>query len=53
MASELGVALAECFFIDDQEALLEAARELGMGGHWFRGDVPKLEATLEAAGLRF
>ena len=53
VAGELGVALVECFFIDDQEALLEAARELGMGGHWFRGDVPKLEATLAAAGLRF
>lgn len=53
VAGELGVALVECFFIDDQEALLEAARELGMGGHWFRGDVPKLEAALAAAGLRF
>lgn len=53
VAGELGVALAECFFIDDQEALVEAARELGMGGHRFRGDVPKLEAALEATGLRF
>jgi putative hydrolase of the HAD superfamily len=53
VSGELGVALSECFFIDDQEALVEAARELGMGGHRFRGDVPKLEAELKAAGLRF
>ena len=50
---ELGVALEQCFFIGDQEALVEAARELGMAGHRFRGDVPKLEAELRAAGLRF
>jgi len=53
VSAELGVALEQCFFIDDQEALVEAARELGMGGHRFRGDVPKLEAELRAAGLSF
>ncbi|MCZ6544235.1 MAG: HAD-IA family hydrolase [Chloroflexi bacterium] len=51
VAGELRVKLEECFFVDDQELHVEAARALGMTAHRFQGDPAALEAELRAAGM--
>lgn len=39
-----GLVPEECFFIDDREENVAAARALGMEGHVFRNDYPALRA---------
>ena len=41
----------ECFFVDDFNANVEGARNLGMDGCVFNGDVPRLRQKLNAAGV--
>lgn len=41
----------ECFFIDDREENIEAARACGMDGFVFEGDVAALKAALHQAGV--
>jgi putative hydrolase of the HAD superfamily len=41
-----GLRPEECFFIDDREDNVEAARSLGMEGYVFRDDYPALTALL-------
>lgn len=47
----LGARPGEVFFIDDQERNTEAAEELGMAAHTFRGMVGLVEALRERALL--
>ena len=50
-ARELGVPPAECLFVDDREANVRAARQVGMPALRFTGDVEALRAELCACGL--
>jgi putative hydrolase of the HAD superfamily len=47
------VAIGDCFFIDDLEANVAAAREAGMLGHHFQGDYGALQRHLREAGYRW
>ncbi len=49
-AERIGVPEAGCFFIDDMSANVEAAREVGMQSHRFRGDYDGLNAALRESG---
>ena len=48
---ELGVAPADCLFVDDREPNVAAARELGLDALRFDGDVTALRAALRERGL--
>ncbi len=50
-ARELGVSTAECLFVDDREANVRAARQVGMPALRFTGDVVALRGELCACGL--
>ncbi|MGH7621048.1 MAG: HAD family hydrolase [Gemmatimonadaceae bacterium] len=51
-AEQIGLPPAECVFIDDLEANVQAARDAGMRGVWFRIDRDdKLEEQLRALGV--
>lgn len=41
----------ECFFIDDQQANIDTARELGMDGFRYTGEPELLRAALKRAGI--
>lgn len=43
---------AECFFIDDLKANIEAGQALGMDGVVYDNDMPKLRRTLKEKGIR-
>ena len=43
---------SECFFVDDLTRNIESARELGMDGHVFDGNISELEAHFKEAGIR-
>lgn len=49
-AERIGVPAARCFFIDDLDENVEAARATGMTAHRFRGDYGALHGALRAAG---
>lgn len=48
---ECGLEPDECFFIDDLPANIQGARDAGMDGVVFEGDVPRLRRQLQAAGI--
>ncbi len=48
---EYSLTPEECFFIDDSPANIEAARQAGMPGAVFHGDVALLRRALNAAGI--
>lgn len=48
---KFGLQAAECFFIDDTEANIRAAEDLGIRGHVFRFDIEALRRDLRAAGV--
>jgi FMN phosphatase YigB (HAD superfamily) len=50
-ASSLGVAPADCFFVDDRPENVEGAHTVGMPGVVFDGDVAALRARLVQVGL--
>lgn len=50
-ARALGVPPSECLFVDDRELNVRAAREVGMSGLRFTGDVAALRAALCEHGL--
>jgi len=52
-ATNIGVAIERCFFIDDLERNVVAARDVGMGGHHFQGDYEGLQSDLREAGYRW
>jgi putative hydrolase of the HAD superfamily len=52
-ATNIGVSVERCFFIDDLETNVAAAREVGMSAHHFRGDYAGLEQALREAGYRW
>jgi FMN phosphatase YigB (HAD superfamily) len=41
-----GVTLEDCFFVDDGEHNVAAARDAGMAGFHFQGDVANLRYAL-------
>ena len=52
-AERIGVPAERCFFIDDLDANVEAARGTGMTAHRFRGNYAALHEALRAAGHRW
>ena len=52
-AERIGVPAERCFFIDDLDENVEAARATGMTAHRFRGDYAALHEALRAAGYRW
>jgi len=48
---EYGLSPASCFFIDDLNINIEGAREAGMPGAVFNGDIARLRRALRAAGV--
>jgi HAD superfamily hydrolase (TIGR01509 family) len=50
IAERLGVAVEDCYFIDDSEQNVNAARELEMSAFHFLGDVAELRGALVEAG---
>lgn len=50
IAERLGVAVEDCYFIDDSEQNVDAARELEMSAFHFLGDVAELRRALVEAG---
>lgn len=52
-AERIGLPEAACFFIDDLEQNVEAARGVGMLAHHFQGDYEGLHADLRAAGYEW
>lgn len=52
-AERIGLPEAACFFIDDLEQNVEAARGVGMLAHHFQGDYEALHADLRAAGYEW
>jgi HAD superfamily hydrolase (TIGR01509 family) len=50
IAERLGVAVKDCYFVDDSERNIDAARELGMSAFHFLGDVAELRQALAEAG---
>ncbi len=48
---EYSLTPEECFFIDDSPQNIEAARQAGMPGAVFHGDVALLRRALNAAGI--
>lgn len=50
IAERLGVAVEDCYFIDDSEQNVDAARELEMLAFHFVGDVAELRRSLVEAG---
>ena len=46
-----GLRAEECFFIDDAPANADGARRAGMTAVMFCGDLPRLRAELNAAGV--
>jgi len=52
-AERIGLPETACFFIDDLAENIEAARNVGMGGHHFQGDYAALHADLRAAGYEW
>ena len=52
-AENSGVAIEQCFFIDDLAPNVAAAREVGMLGHHFQGDYAALQRDLREAGYRW
>lgn len=49
-AERIGLPEAACFFIDDLDENVAAARSVGMRAHYFRGDYTALHTALRAAG---
>lgn len=47
MLHTFGLKPEECFFVDDSEANINAARECGMEGFIYRGSVAELRETLK------
>ncbi|MDE2669080.1 MAG: HAD family phosphatase [Chloroflexota bacterium] len=52
-AERIGLPETACFFIDDLEQNVEAARGVGMLAHHFQGDYEALHADLRAAGYEW
>lgn len=50
---QYGLRAEECVFIDDVNANVEGAVNVGLNGIVFFGDAKRLEAQLNALGLRF
>jgi HAD superfamily hydrolase (TIGR01509 family) len=50
IAERLGVAVEDCYFIDDSEQNVDAARQLEMSAFHFLGDVAELRRALVKAG---
>ncbi len=50
IAERLGVAVEDCYFIDDSEQNVDAAREFGMSAFHFLGDVAEVRRALVEAG---
>ncbi len=44
---------SECFFIDDLPMNIESAKNIGMDGHVFDGDISDLKAHFKKAGIDF
>jgi HAD superfamily hydrolase (TIGR01509 family) len=51
IAERLGVALQDCFFVDDAEHNVDAAKDAGMATFHFHGDVAELRQALVDAGV--
>ena len=51
IAERLGVVIEDCYFVDDREQNVDAARELGMLAFHFQGNVGKLRRALVEAGV--
>ena len=51
MFARFGLAPGECFFIDDNNANIEAARWCGMQAFHYQNDISKLRAALRQAGV--
>ena len=49
--SRFGLAPGECFFIDDYNVNIEAARWCGMQAFHYRNDISTLRAALRQAGV--
>lgn len=49
--SRFGLSPGDCFFIDDSQANIEAARWCGMKGCLYRGDAGEVRGALRRAGI--
>ena len=49
--SRFGLSPGECFFVDDNQANIEAARWCGMKGCLYRGDAGEVRVALRRAGI--
>ena len=49
--SRFGLSPGSCFFIDDSQANIEAARWCGMNGCLYRGDAGEVRGALRRAGI--
>ena len=49
--SRFGLPPEECFFVDDSQANIEAARWCGMKGCLYRGDAGEVRGALRRAGI--
>ena len=49
--SRFGLSPGDCFFVDDSQANIEAARWCGMKGCLYRGDAGEVRAALRRAGI--
>ena len=49
--SRFGLSPGECFFVDDNQANIEAARWCGMKGCLYRGDAGEVRGALRRAGI--
>ena len=49
--SRFGLSPGDCFFVDDNQANIEAARWCGMKGCLYRGDAGQVRAALRRAGI--
>lgn len=51
LLTRYGLSAAECFFIDDMPANIAAAKDAGMAGFVYGGDVDALRRALREAGV--
>ena len=49
--SRFGLSPGDCFFVDDSQANIEAARWCGMKGCLYRGDAGEVRSALRRAGI--
>ena len=49
--SRFGLSPGDCFFVDDSQANIEAARWCGMKGCLYRGDAGEVRGALRRAGI--